>query len=237
MYPARTCATFAGGLSLGAALFVWEMLSSPPPQERLMSRAYLSIKLSSALVAMLGLLLAPSIALAVCGDGVVDTGETCDDLNTTSGDGCDASCQPEAGWTCAPASFALDFNEVLYDDGTPPVWTVSTDGLTVYQSQNASPAIYGSTLPAPGVTIGFTLSVQTSADDDFIGWSIGYEQGENVDSNADWLLFDWKQADQGFPRGLPDRKFRFLQLLPGEHRVLAGLAPQPDPVLPGRHRQ
>ena len=53
------------------------------------------------------------------------------------------------------------------------------------------------------MTIGFTLSVQTGYDDDFIGWTIGYEQGEKDDANADWLLFDWKQADQGIPlRGL-----------------------------------
>src|SRR4051812_32052904 len=36
----------------------------------------------------------------VCGDGVVRGAEQCDDGNTAAGDGCDASCQPEAGWTC-----------------------------------------------------------------------------------------------------------------------------------------
>jgi cysteine-rich repeat protein len=30
-----------------------------------------------------------------CGDGVIDTGETCDDRNTTSGDGCSSSCSSE----------------------------------------------------------------------------------------------------------------------------------------------
>lgn len=30
-----------------------------------------------------------------CGDGIVGAGETCDDMNTTPGDGCDASCQIE----------------------------------------------------------------------------------------------------------------------------------------------
>ncbi|MDH3879268.1 MAG: SBBP repeat-containing protein, partial [Desulfobacterales bacterium] len=32
-----------------------------------------------------------------CGNGVVDTGETCDDGNNVNGDGCDASCLLEAG--------------------------------------------------------------------------------------------------------------------------------------------
>ena len=34
--------------------------------------------------------------VAQCGDGVLQTGETCDDANTTPGDGCDAMCQNEA---------------------------------------------------------------------------------------------------------------------------------------------
>ena len=34
---------------------------------------------------------------AVCGNGVVDPGEQCDDGNTTSGDGCSATCQDETG--------------------------------------------------------------------------------------------------------------------------------------------
>ena len=32
-----------------------------------------------------------------CGNGVVDQGETCDDSNTASGDGCSSSCQTESG--------------------------------------------------------------------------------------------------------------------------------------------
>lgn len=40
---------------------------------------------------------------AVCGNGVVEPGEGCDDGNTISGDGCSATCVNEnipAGWTC-----------------------------------------------------------------------------------------------------------------------------------------
>jgi len=35
-----------------------------------------------------------------CGNGVVDPGETCDDGNRVSGDGCTALCQREADWDC-----------------------------------------------------------------------------------------------------------------------------------------
>jgi fibro-slime domain-containing protein len=35
-----------------------------------------------------------------CGDGVVETGEGCDDGNNASRDGCSATCQIEKGWQC-----------------------------------------------------------------------------------------------------------------------------------------
>jgi cysteine-rich repeat protein len=37
---------------------------------------------------------------AACGNGVQDSGETCDDGNRTSGDGCTSYCAVEQGWTC-----------------------------------------------------------------------------------------------------------------------------------------
>ena len=40
-------------------------------------------------------------ASVVCGDGTVSGSETCDDLGTTPGDGCDAVCQIESGWNCS----------------------------------------------------------------------------------------------------------------------------------------
>ena len=36
----------------------------------------------------------------VCGDGIIQFGEQCDDSNTTSGDGCSANCTVETGFTC-----------------------------------------------------------------------------------------------------------------------------------------
>ncbi len=139
----------------------------------------------------------PAAAHAVCGDGALDAGEGCDDLNTAAGDGCDAVCQVEPGWDCQPATFALDFAEVVFDTGhVSPNWSLSQDGLTVTQSLNADPAVYVSTLPASGVSITFELRVNTTGDDDFIGWVVGYEPGDGAAASPDWLLFDWKQGTQ-----------------------------------------
>src|SRR5262249_33527684 len=37
----------------------------------------------------------------VCGNGAVESGERCDDGNTTDGDGCSSSCAIEMGYTCS----------------------------------------------------------------------------------------------------------------------------------------
>ncbi len=65
--------------------------------------------------------------LPYCGDGYIDTGETCDDGNNENGDGCSAVCdeEPEGGQGCTPGywkqkqhSFAwTDYTtETLFDD-------------------------------------------------------------------------------------------------------------------------
>jgi cysteine-rich repeat protein len=38
---------------------------------------------------------------ALCGDGFVEAGETCDDGNTTNGDGCSSTCHIESGSVCS----------------------------------------------------------------------------------------------------------------------------------------
>ena len=57
----------------------------------------------------------------VCGDGVLDPGETCDDGNGDSGDGCSSTCQVESGWNCSdpvpPASGANVVNDGSFEAG------------------------------------------------------------------------------------------------------------------------
>ncbi len=42
----------------------------------------------------------PACVDAICGNGSIETGEGCDDQNTTAGDGCSATCAVEPDWTC-----------------------------------------------------------------------------------------------------------------------------------------
>ena len=55
-----------------------------------------------------------NFVLSVCGDGVLDAGEACDDGNTTNGDGCSSTCELES--VCGNG--ILEGNEVCDDGNT-----------------------------------------------------------------------------------------------------------------------
>lgn len=59
------------------------------------------LKTISVLIPLLFML--PSAHAQVCGDSEPDAGEQCDDGNLANGDGCDATCQVEAGFECSSA--------------------------------------------------------------------------------------------------------------------------------------
>ncbi|MFY0565310.1 DUF4215 domain-containing protein [Archangium lansingense] len=137
-------------------------------------------------------------AAAVCGDGQRTTPEECDDGNTDSGDGCSRRCWVENGYSCTDANFSLAYKERWdVDEADAPLWRLSEDRLTVQQTTNSDPAVYMTNLPAAGATIRFELEVQTESDDDFIGWVVGFQQGDTTNPDAEFMLFDWKQKDQG----------------------------------------
>ena len=87
-----------------------------------------------------------------CGNGTRDFGEECDDGNTTSGDGCSATCRVETDWACPLGQDCystvvcgdrrISGNEAC-DDGN----TVSDDGC----SADCSTVEVGWVCPGPGV--------------------------------------------------------------------------------------
>lgn len=81
---------------------------------------------------------------SVCGDGKAGLGESCDDGNTTPGDGCSEACQVEAPyWACAFGSPCVDVRdcEALVDAG------LAGDGGCV---QPPKPAVCGDKIVDPG---------------------------------------------------------------------------------------
>ena len=42
----------------------------------------------------------PGMICSMCGNGVIEAGETCDDFDSSGGDGCSASCLVESSYNC-----------------------------------------------------------------------------------------------------------------------------------------
>jgi len=76
-------------------------------------------------------------------------------------------------------------------------WTVSEDGQTVFQSINGGPTFFVSPSDFMNTTINGSFRVLDRGDDDFIGFVIGYQMPDTSNLNQfDFILFDWKRANQ-----------------------------------------
>lgn len=86
-------------------------------------------------------------------------------------------------------------------------WTVQPGNDSVLQTVNGVPGVFfenGSN--ARGTEISGEITVKESGDDDFIGFVLGYQDGELRSASTDYWLIDWKQGNQTFgtfaPAGL-----------------------------------
>lgn len=133
------------------------------------------------------------LAAAVCGNGLIELGEGCDDGNVVSADGCAFNCVVESGYTCSgqPSVCTLSGGGGPPPDTTPPVitgiacsgqtetsfnatWTTSEGatslvryGLTASYGSTASDGAYvGShNLAVPGLTAGTLYHYQVCSTD------------------------------------------------------------------------
>ncbi|WDE12054.1 PEP-CTERM sorting domain-containing protein [Thalassomonas haliotis] len=69
-------------------------------------------------------------------------------------------------------------------------WTLAADGSSVFQSTNGQPTYFLSENTYINTEFNGTFGVETSSDDDYIGFVFGYNNSD------DYLLFDWKQGEQ-----------------------------------------
>lgn len=83
------------------------------------------------------------------------------------------------------------------------VWTVHADGYSVLQSMNGQPTLFYSDFEVFNTEVEGTIEVITTGDDDFIGFALGFQPWDTMNSNADYLLVDWKQGDQSYDFGVP----------------------------------
>ncbi len=82
------------------------------------------------------------------------------------------------------------------------IWSVVPDGSSVNQTQNGQPTFFYSDFTVMGSTVEGVIRPGTG-DDDFIGFALGFEPGDSMSSDADYLLIDWKKGTQGFNFGAP----------------------------------
>ncbi|MEL6430086.1 MAG: hypothetical protein AAFU73_01025 [Planctomycetota bacterium] len=71
-------------------------------------------------------------------------------------------------------------------------WDLQTGNTAVLQSVNSDASIFLSDFDSVGQEINGTWSVETSSDDDFMGFVFGYQD------RGHYYLFDWKQNSQSF---------------------------------------
>lgn len=76
----------------------------------------------------------------------------------------------------------------------PPNWQVQADPTVVLQTRNSGPGLFCSDFDAIGVALEGAIQVTTSLDDDFIGFALGFSQGDSINPFANYYLIDWKQG-------------------------------------------
>lgn len=76
------------------------------------------------------------------------------------------------------------------------LWTLEAGNNAVKQSQNGTPTVFHNNQNSQGNALAGTIEVQTTIDDDFVGFVLGYQEGEINSASADFWLIDWKQGDQ-----------------------------------------
>jgi hypothetical protein len=76
-------------------------------------------------------------------------------------------------------------------------WVVAADGSTVTQTVNGNPTFFVSPETQFDVTLRGRIRVGTTSDDDLIGFVMGFNAPVSTGNDMDFVLFDWKQANQG----------------------------------------
>ncbi|MDV7104583.1 PEP-CTERM sorting domain-containing protein [Vibrio sp. TH_r3] len=77
-------------------------------------------------------------------------------------------------------------------------WYLAADNNSVTQTQNGNPTVFINGEDSQGQQLSGQITVETTSDDDFIGFVLGYNAGDLTNSSANYLLIDWKQSNQNY---------------------------------------
>lgn len=82
---------------------------------------------------------------------------------------------------------------LTYTGGQPAGnWVLESGNTAVKQTVNADPSFYLNNLNQTSYKMEGSWQVQSSSDDDYMGFVFGYQNSSN------FYLFDWKQGTQGY---------------------------------------
>ncbi|MBT3224333.1 MAG: hypothetical protein HN348_35140, partial [Proteobacteria bacterium] len=98
--------------------------------------------------------------------------------------------------SCARTVNFAYLDEFLYP-GSDANWVIANDDLSGTQTVNSSHpnlALFGE--DAQRGTYAFQMKVNTTGDDDYLGFALGFDRGDETAADADWLVVDWKQLPQ-----------------------------------------
>ena len=77
-------------------------------------------------------------------------------------------------------------------------WSLSAGNNTAFQSINGTPTTFYSDFNGQGIALSGNIIVETTADDDFVGFVLGFQPGDISNAATDYIVVDWKQATQPF---------------------------------------
>ncbi|MGI9017166.1 MAG: cell wall-binding repeat-containing protein [Euzebya sp.] len=107
-------------------------------------------------------------------------------------------------------------------------WEVSDDGLEVIQTINHSPTFFVSPDTFASASIDGVFEVQTSSDDDYIGFVLGYQGPRSPDTTGyDFLIFNWKQNAQSHAGCAAEEGMSLLRVV-GQEDADADYTPSGD---------
>jgi hypothetical protein len=100
----------------------------------------------------------------------------------------------------AMAEVVSDLGDWVVEDAdtADAIWTYDENENSWYQTVNTGDMtiLYDPSGESLGKAITGTISVQTTSDDDYIGFVVGYNPGDKNIDDAGYMLLSWKQSQQ-----------------------------------------
>lgn len=104
-----------------------------------------------------------------------------------------------------PAGAALDLHtwteNLIADDTAGVGYVINSPTMTTTQSGGLTRAVLFSGTNDRNFILEGSVKVATTFDDDFFGFVVGYNNNDYSNAGANYILIDWKRADQDFDFG------------------------------------